>query len=92
MTEDEIVKVLLENYEEDERKAMLDELEIPVEVKRKLLSDEMQMYRNTVYVLETRHRINKRLGNEESLEALVKELEKHHKYLDALLAELKSLG
>lgn len=59
--------------------------EIEKEVKLKIIKSEIEMYRNTRYQLEIRHRVNKKLGNtEDQLKAIEKELENVEKALDEL--------
>lgn len=58
--------------------------EVPADVQIALVNQELQMHHNTIYILSVRHRVNKKLGNEEAAKANVKEIEDHEKAVDEL--------
>jgi len=64
-------------------------MEIPIDVQRAIVQQEIQMWQNSRYQLEVRARVTKRIGGDAA--PIVAELEKCEKALDALaeiLAEL----
>lgn len=66
--------------------------DIPVETKRAILLQEIQIYKNTRYQAEVRLRVQRRVGAVTEIEAgLIKELERCEQVLDALKAELGAL-
>jgi hypothetical protein len=68
------------------------EQDIPVEVKRALLEQEIGLWRNTKYITSVRYRVQKGIGTPaEELAPLVRDLEKCEKMLDALNGELAAL-
>lgn len=63
--------------------------EIPAEVKRALIEQEIILHKNTAYQLNLRHRVNKKLGaTTEELKPLEDELIKHEQAIDILKEEL----
>lgn len=63
--------------------------EIPAEVKRVLIEQEIILHKNTAYQLNLRHRVNKKLGaTTEELKPLEDELIKHEQAIDILKEEL----
>lgn len=67
------------------------ETDVPTDVKRVLINQEMQMWRNTRYQCEVRLRVQKRIGNTEGEAVLITELERCEKALDTLTEELSTL-
>lgn len=72
---------------------MTDNNDVPVEIKRALLTQEIGQWKNTAYLLQVRHRVNKKLGAEEqALKSLEDEMVKAENAIDILSEELKALG
>lgn len=66
-------------------------MELPIANQLSVIDQELVMWRNTRYLYEIRHRINKKLGNVEEAKACVTELEKCERWiaeLSAVRAEL----
>ena len=61
-------------------------------VKRALLEQEIAMWVNTRYQAQVRLRVQKAIGDTEQQAAIIKDLERCEKALDALQAELDGLG
>jgi hypothetical protein len=57
---------------------------VPAGIQLQLVEQEMQMYRNSLYLNEIRHRVAKRLGDKERVEACIIEMEKLTQALDEL--------
>ena len=71
----------------------VDETGVPKVVQKQILEQETAMWQQTRYRLTVRHRVNKKIGADESvLAALVQELEQCEKVLDALSSEMKALA
>jgi len=67
--------------------------EITLEVRRAIIEQDRNMWKNTRYQLQLRHRVQKVLGATDVLEQIEKELEKCEKALDVLeivLSELRN--
>lgn len=67
--------------------------EITLEVRRAIIEQDRNMWKNTRYQLQLRHRVQKALGATDVLEQIEKELEKCEKALDVLeivLSELRN--
>ena len=70
----------------------MDNNDIPVETKRAIINQEIQMHRNTVYLLGLRHRVNKRLNNPDGiLKQIEDEMAKEEQAIDILSEELARL-
>lgn len=66
--------------------------EIPNEVKKAIIQQEIGLYKNTAYQAQLRYRVNKKLGAEESvLKALEAEMTKCEATIDILNQELDAL-
>ncbi len=53
----------------------MDEQEVPIEIKRKIVEEELALYRNTRFRTELRHNVLKRVGAQEAeLKPLVDDL------------------
>ena len=62
------------------------------EVKVRLLEQEINMYESSLYVLEVRYRVSKKIkADKQNLEAIQKEIEQHTMALDELKVVLKEL-
>ena len=67
--------------------------EIPNVLKLAVLNKELEQLCLLRYQLEVRHRVNMRIGSQQSqLDAIAKELETCEKAIDAYRAELDALG
>jgi hypothetical protein len=58
--------------------------EISVEIKKQILAQEVQTYENTLYLLQVRYRVNKKLDNKDAMKAAEDELIKIEQALDEL--------
>jgi hypothetical protein len=66
--------------------------QVPNEVKRQLITNEVQMWRNTAYQLVLRHKVNKRIGADPSvLKQIEDEMVKCEGALEVLQEELDEL-
>jgi hypothetical protein len=66
--------------------------DVPVEIKRQIVQQEIQLWRNTRYQFEVRLRVEKRIGGTPEAQAEhIRQLETCEKRLDALQAELEAL-
>lgn len=66
--------------------------EISGEVKRAIVEQELTLWRNTLYQLQLRHRVNKKVGaSEAALKVIENEMIKCEATLDALKEELETL-
>jgi hypothetical protein len=67
-------------------------MEIPHEVKKALIENEIQLHKNSAYLMELRHRVNKKLGaTPEELKQLADDIVKHEQAIDLLNEELKTI-
>ena len=57
-------------------------MEIPVEIKNRIIDQELQMARNTLYLIEVRIRVAKKIGND--IKAAEEEMAKTIRMLDEL--------
>lgn len=67
------------------------EADVPTDVKRQIIEQDMQMWRNTRYQCEIRMRVQRRIGNTEGEATMITELERCEKALDAMAEELAAL-
>jgi hypothetical protein len=66
--------------------------EITNEIKKAIIENEIALHKNTAYLVQLRHSINKKLGaTAEELKPLVDELVKHEQTIDLLKEELKEV-
>jgi len=65
--------------------------ELPIEVRKQIINNQIAAFRQGIYLDEVSHKINKRLGNTDKCEQLEKELLKLNQEMDGWLAELNSL-
>ena len=66
--------------------------EIANEVKVIIVENEIALHKNSVYQLELRHRVNKKLGGTaDELKQLTDEIVKHEAIIDLLKEELKAI-
>lgn len=65
--------------------------ELPVEIKRQILMNQISQYKGSIYLTEITHKVNKRLGNADKLEQLEKELVRLNKEMDAFQQEFDAL-
>ena len=61
------------------------------EVKIQILTQELQMWKNTRYQLEVRARVGRRADNKQYEESAMKELEQTEKIIDALQEEIDNV-
>ena len=59
--------------------------EVPVPIKIQIIQQDLQMWKNTRWQLEMRHRVNKRIGND------VKDLEVEMVKTEGAIAELEAM-
>lgn len=64
---------------------------IPIEIRRRIIEQEMAQIRNGLYMLGLRYKVNKRLGNTEALASLEDESVKTQAMLDEYEKELAML-
>lgn len=64
---------------------------IPVDIQRVIIEEEITRYRGGVYLISVRHRVNKKLGNEDAAKANAEEMVKQEQAIDELKAILKEL-
>ena len=65
---------------------------VPVEIKKVLIENEIALHNNSAYQLSLRYRVNKKLGaSGEELKALEDEMQKHEQAIDILNDELNEL-
>ena len=62
--------------------------DVPVDVKTRILENEIAVYKNTRYQLEIRHRVNKKLGTGGDQ---MKQIEKELENIEAALDELQKI-
>jgi hypothetical protein len=68
----------------------VNEHEIPIDVRRAIIEQELQMYRNTRYQMQLRHRVQRGVGaSPEMLKPIEDELERIEGALDLLARELE---
>ena len=68
---------------------MSNDNDIPNEVKKILIEQEIAMHKNTAWLVQVRHNVNKKLGaTAEELKPLVEEIIKHEQSIDLLKLEL----
>lgn len=66
--------------------------DVPIEAKRAIVRQEISMHRNTIYLLQVRHKVNKRLSNPpEVLKQIEDEIVKEERAVDILGEELAGL-
>jgi len=65
---------------------------VPVEVQRALLQQEIQGLRNGVFMLAARHRARTRIGDMESLKAIEAEMERTEALIAAFEDQLKEIA
>lgn len=71
----------------------MDENEIPNEIKFALLSNEIALHKNSAWIVQIRHNVNKKLGvSAEELKSLVDEIVKHEQAIDLLKKELEAVS
>lgn len=67
------------------------ETDVPLEVKRQLIHQDMQMWRNTIFQAESRRRVYARVGNTEAEAAQMKILQECEGALMELETQLREL-
>lgn len=67
------------------------ETDVPLEVKRQLIHQDMQMWRNTIFQAESRRRVYTRVGNTEAEAAQMKILQECEGALMELETQLREL-
>jgi hypothetical protein len=66
--------------------------DVPIEIRRQLLQQEISMWKNTRYLAEVRLRVQRRIGGTPEAEAQhMQELERCEKAIDALEEEAHAL-
>ena len=65
---------------------------VPAEVQRALLQQEIQGLHNGVFMLTARHKARKRIGDAESLKAIEAEIEKTEALIAAFEDQLKEIA
>lgn len=58
--------------------------QIASEVKNEIVDNEIKIYQNTLYLLQVRYRVNKKLENAEAMKAAEEEMVKIERVLDEL--------
>lgn len=64
---------------------------VPVEIQRQLLNQEIQTWRNSLYITEVRARVANQVGDKELYQAQLKEAERIIRWIDALTRESSAL-
>lgn len=66
--------------------------QVPVEIRRQLLTQEIQTWRNSLYITEVRARVANQVGDKELYQAQLKEAERILRWIDALTKEMSTLS
>jgi len=71
----------------------MNDVDVPNAVKKVIVESEIQMHKNTVYLLGLRHRVNKKLGNLDGvLKQIEDEMAKEEQAVDILSEELRGVN
>ncbi len=66
--------------------------DVPANIRRQIIEEEMQIWRNTRWQQQMRYRVNKRLGNQAAMAICEKEMENCEVALDELARHLAEIS